>query len=240
MLSNRILKQTIAGGHEVPWPEPLGDQGYVFPKDYRMNAYPRTPEGNIWYDVPDDDYFSWLADYLPNNLPRFTPEQQKIADNLDHNRRLNGFWIGDRGGWYESEAASRLNYEFPCNFADTGDLTTAMLQEGRYTYDDYVDANKDIIGDDERLLTKEEVILEEFGWYLTLKEENRQFSMYWPDFRKMDGFNVVFMSISAHDEPPDAGWRIYLGMVLRRIKDKALRIKELEDFFHYWREMVAK
>ena len=237
MLSSRILKQTIAGGRKVLRPEPLTDPGYVFPKDYRMNAYPRTPEGRIWYDIPGDDYFSWLADYLPNNLPGFTPEQQKIADNLDNYSKLDGFWLGGRGGWYEGEAASRLNYELPCDFVDPGDLTTAMLQAGGYIYEDYVDAYQDIVDDDERLMTKEEFILDEFGWYLTLKKEGHQFSMYWPDFRKTDGFNVVFMSTSVYDEPPDAGWRIYLGMVLQRIKDKALQIKKLEDFYHYWCEM---
>jgi hypothetical protein len=86
-------------------------------------------------------------------------------------------------------------------------------------------------------MTKEEFILDEFGWYLTMKEEGHQFSMYWPAFRKTDGFNAVFMSTSVYDEPPDAGWRIYLGMVLLRLKDKALQIKKLEDFYHYWCEM---
>lgn len=240
MLSNRLLMRTIAGGHKVPWPEPLTDNGYVFPKDYRMNDFPRTPEGGNWYDIPDEGYFSWLADYLPNNLPKFTPEQQKIADNLDTYRRLNGFWIGDRGGWYDNVAASHPKYEFPDNFADVGDLTVVAVRDGGFTYDEYVDSYQDLIGDDERLMTQEEFLLDDFGWHLALEEEKRLFSQYWPDFRKMDGFNVVFMNFSVYDEPPDAGWRVYLGMVLRRIENKAYRIKELKDFYHYWREMVSK
>ena len=239
-MTGRKLMLTIAQGHEVPWPEPLTDGGFAFPKDYRMNDFPRTPDGDVWYDIPDDDYFSWLADYLPNNLPKFTPEQQYLWDNLDNYTRLSGFWIGDQGGWYENEALSHPNYDFPDDFADTGDLTLVTVPDGRFTYDEYAEPLKDVLADDERPMTIEEFILDEFGWHLTMEEEKRQFAHYWQNFTKMDGFNVVFMSITIHDEPPDAGWRVYLGMVLHRIQDKSLRIKELECFYHYWREMISK
>jgi len=240
MMPGRKLMLTIAQGHEVPWPEPLTDGGFAFPKDYRMNDFPRTPDGDIWYDIPDDAYFSWLADYLPNNLPEFTPEQQYLWDNLDNYTRLSGFWIGDQGGWYESEAAFLPNYDYPDNFSDIGDLSAVKVKDGGYTYDDYMDFNKDAVADGESIMTKEELILDEFGWYLTIIEAERQFSFYWPDFIKMNGGNIVFSTLTERHEPPDAGWRIYLGMVLNRIQDKTLRIKELECFYHYWREMISK
>jgi hypothetical protein len=205
-----------------------------------MNDFPRTPDGNIWYDIPDEDYFSWLADYLPENLPELTPEQQKLADSLDTYTRLSGFWIGDRGGWYESEGAFIPNYEFPENFVKSGDLSGVAVKDGGRTYEDYVDNNKDLIGDDERLMSKDELILDEFGWHLAQEEEKRQFACYWPEFTKMDGFNIVFSLSTFKDEPPDAGWRVYLGMVLQRIPDKSFRVKELEDFYFYWKDMVSK
>jgi hypothetical protein len=34
MMSGRKLMLTIAQGYEVPWPEPLMDGGFAFPKDY--------------------------------------------------------------------------------------------------------------------------------------------------------------------------------------------------------------
>jgi len=89
-------------------------------------------------------------------------------------------------------------------------------------------------------MTQEELILDEFGWHLAIEEDRLQFSNYWTEYTRLDALNIIFGRISVHHEPPDTGWRVYLGMVLRRIQDKSLRIKELEDFYHYWREMISK
>ena len=208
ILPGRKLMKIIGGGHEVPWPETLVAGNFVFPKDYRMNAFPRTPEGAMWYDIPDDEYLSWLADYLPDNLLELTPDQQQVYDNWDRYNLLSGFWIGDRGGWHENEAAVMPNYSFPSNFHTTGDLNTVAGIDGGYTYEDYAEGNQDILDPGERLMTPEEFILDQFGWHLVLEEEQRQFARYWPEFMKLDGFNIIFSTSTVHDEPPDAGRRM--------------------------------
>jgi hypothetical protein len=73
----RKLMLTIGCGHEIPWPETLSDKSFAWPKDYRMNDFPKTAAGEIRYDIPDAEYLSWLADYLPANLP---PLSQPFTD----------------------------------------------------------------------------------------------------------------------------------------------------------------
>ena len=238
MLPDRVLMRKISGGHALPWPEPLADQGFVFPKDYRLHAFPRTATGQPWYDIPDEDYFSWLADYLPASLPPLSASQQRLMRQLDSYKRFSGFWIGDRAGWYESEAAMRPFHNFPDGFDRTGDLTAVKAADGGYTYQEYVAWIEGVFDPGDRIMTPEEYILDDYGWSLVLMEEQRQFSAYWPDFLKFDGFNLVFYLSSHQNEPPDAGWRVYLGMALQRIPDKASRIKEIEDFYYAWHDMI--
>lgn len=128
----------IGGGHEVPWPETLVVGNFVFPKDYRMNAFPRTPEGAMWYDIPDDEYLSWLADYLPDNLPELTPDQQQVYDNWD---LISGFWIGDRGGWHELDryAKNRLLHFEDCATAIDHLFQDALEKKGISAYDQFWD-----------------------------------------------------------------------------------------------------
>lgn len=231
--------QSIGGGHEIPWPEPLSVGDFISHKDYRMNDFPRKSDGLPWCDIPDDQYLSWLADYLPDNLPKLTGEQQKIFQKIESCDHLSGFRIGDSAGWYEAEASFRPNYEFPVDFIRSGDIAAVKGVEAGYTYEEYVEANEDILDPGERLMTPEELILEEFGWHLVLEEEQNQFNLYWPDFVKLDSFNIVFSTNTLRHEPPDAGWRVYLGMALLKMKDKEARIKELENFYHYWHEMLS-
>ncbi len=228
----------MAGSLEIPWPEPITDRGFVFPKDYRMNAFPRTPFGLPWYDTPDSEYFSWLAEYLPANLPQFNAEQHRLSMQLEHYDRLSGFWIGDRAGWYESEAAERPIHEFPDDFACIGNIDGVQIIQGRYTYADYAKWERGFIGPGGRIMTPEEFILEDFGWSLVQEREQREFAAYWPDFVKFDGFNFALSLSSFQHEPPDAGWRVYLGMVLQRIQGKVSRIKEIENFYYAWHDHI--
>jgi hypothetical protein len=237
--ADRILMRVIGAGVEIPWPDPLCFKGFVLAKDYRMNGFPRMPDGQPWYEVPDEEYLAWLADYLPENLPPLTAEQKRLADHPEHDKLLDGFWIGEIAGWYESEGASRPNYEFPPDFLQTGDIHSAKLKEGGYTYEYYYDSWKDDLAPDE-LLTREELIRDEFGWHLAKEEEDKQFALLWPEFKKYDAYNIIFQTNTLRHEPPDAGWRVYLALVLRKIPEKTARIKELEQFYFYWRDMIAK
>lgn len=240
ILPGRKLMLTIGHGHEVPWPEPLTNGDCVWPKDYRMNDFPKNPAGEIRYDIPDDEYFAWLADYLPANLPPLTAAQQQIFDSRQEHKRLSGFWIGNTAGWHDSEAAWCCNYEFPADFRQSGDLSAVTGRENAYTYQDYAESNADILDPGERLMTPEELILDEFGWHLVLENENKQFARYWPEFRKLDGVDIVLGVNSIYSEPADAGWRVYLGLVLKQLTNKDDRIKELKAFYHEWQDMVSK
>lgn len=79
-----------------------------------MNAFPRSSDGRPWFDIPDDEYFAWLAVYLPDNLPELTSAQQELYNQKDSDGRLTGFWTGDLAGWHDVEAAGMLTHEFPC------------------------------------------------------------------------------------------------------------------------------
>lgn len=230
---------TVGGGHEVPWPETLSGDNFAWPKDYRMNDFPKTPEGEIWYDASDDEYFFWLADYLPANLPPLTEEQQKLFDSRDKHKYLNGFRIGSYAGWHDSESTCRPNYEYPVDFRLFGNMSAVSGLEHTYSYQDYTEAYVDILDPGERLMTSEEFILEGFGWQMVLEEEKKQFARYWPGFSKLDGVNIVLGISSVYNEPADAGWRVYLGMTLQLITNKNDRIKELKAFYREWQDMVC-
>ncbi|OGQ98411.1 MAG: hypothetical protein A2505_06245 [Deltaproteobacteria bacterium RIFOXYD12_FULL_55_16] len=236
--SGRVLMRTIGGGHEIPWPEPLTDNGFVLHKDYRMNGFSLTPGGKPWYEVQDKTYLAWLADYLPRHLPPLTTEQQRLADDHAQSGRLSGARIGGIAGWYASDGVVRPTTVFPPDFAEAGDIESARTGEGGYTYEEYVEYYQDVLEPDEPLLTREEWFLDEFGWLLAKEEDERRFALYWPDFIRLDEANIVFGRNTLRHEPPDAGWRIYLALVLRVIPDQAARIKELKDFYYHWHEMA--
>lgn len=117
------------------------------------------------------------------------------------------------------------------------DIESVRISDGGYTYEEYVDAYQDLLDPGESLLTREEWFLDEFGWLLAKEEDEKPFARYWPDFASLDEANIVFGNTLSH-EPLDAGWRIYLALVLRGIPDQTARIKELRDFYYHWHEMV--
>ena len=238
MLPDRVLMKRIAGDQAVPWPEPLTFHGAVLLKDYRMNGFPRAASGHPWYDIPDSDYFSWLADYLPANLPALSAEQQHLVMQLDHAGRLSGIWLGDHAGWFESEAAMRPFHTFPADFCRTGDCNAVNTADGGYTYQEYLEWTTEVLDPGERVMTPAEYILDDYGWHLVLTENRRQFAACWPDFVKLDGVSLILHVNSFRDEPPDAGWRVYLAVLLRGQTDKASRIKVLEDFYYAWHDMM--
>lgn len=140
-------------------------------------------------------------------------------------------------GWYVTDGVVRPSTEFPPDFAETMDIESVRISDGGYTYEEYVDAYQDLLDPGESLLTREEWFLDEFGWLLAKEEDEKPFARYWPDFASLDEANIVFGNTLSH-EPLDAGWRIYLALVLRGIPDQTARIKELRDFYYHWHEMV--
>jgi hypothetical protein len=207
-----------------------------------MNAFPETDDGQPWFDIPDEIYFDWFADYLPTHLPELSIDQKQFYDSFDEVDPLTGFLIGDRAGWYESQGTMMPNFAFPSDFCEKPDFDAVKLLDGGFSYENYVDEqiSADVLEPGERLMTCEEYILDDFAWYLILEEEKKQFSHYWPNFMKRDAFNIIFVMDTLHHEPPDAGWRVYLAMVLQNIDDKACRLKEIQDFYRYWHEIISK
>ncbi len=41
-------------------------------------CFPKTFRGQIWFDIPDEQYFFWLAYYLPEKFPKLSEEQKKL------------------------------------------------------------------------------------------------------------------------------------------------------------------
>lgn len=238
MLPERTLMKKIAGGYEIPWPEPLTDCGFVMAKDYRMNGFPKTAAGKPWYDIPDDDYVSWLADYLPANLPPLNVEQHRLSLHLDSYTRFSGFWIGDRAGWYESEAVIRPFHTFPENFDLTCNFAAVKTGAGGYAYKEYVEWAQEVLDQGERVMTPEEFILEDFGWNLVLSEGKQQFTGCWPGFVQLDGVSIILGLNSHRDEPFDAGWRVYPAMLLQKMADKSVRMKAIKDFYFAWHDQI--
>ncbi|WP_462326115.1 hypothetical protein [Desulfoplanes sp.] len=238
--AGRVKMGEVAGKYDIPWAEWMTISGFVFHKDYRMSDFPRTPEGKVWYDMPDDDYFSWLADYLPGNIPDLTPEQQKFRDDPKGDNYLSGFWIGDMGASYDREIARYPIFDFPEDFDETCDFSAVRESDAAMIdYDGYLEWAS--YGDPEDpVMTRNEFILESYGIQQMWIKNQKDFARYWPEFGKFDSLNVLFMVSGFSSEPPDAGWRTLLGMALENIPDKNKRIAELEQFYRIWHEDVTK
>jgi hypothetical protein len=240
MHPDQQLMRKIAGDRSVPWPDAVVWRDCLLVKDYRMNDFPRTADGRIHYDISDDEYFSWLADYLPKNLPPLNEHEWRLAASIKHGNGPSGFTLGDRGGWYESEAVMRPFFTFSESFAEKPDFSQVAVGGAGFSYENYLSSHQDITDEGDRLMTQEEYILEDFGWNLLRLHERAQYERYWPGFRKLDGTCIVFKICSPRDEPADAGWRVHLGLVLREIGQKSRRIEEIATFYQYWLEMVSK
>ncbi|MFA7165246.1 MAG: hypothetical protein WC124_05290 [Desulfoplanes sp.] len=239
--AGRVPMGLIAGKYEIPWPEWMTLFGFVLQKDYRMNAFPETSDGRPWYDIPDEEYFSWLAEYLPANIPELTPEQQKLRDDPEGYKVLNGLRIGDTGGLYEQEMMRYPMYEFPEDFGKTADFSVVRKVENAiFSYEEYHEMVVENDFPEEPLLSREEFLLEVYGCQRICEEEETQFASFWPEFSKLGAFDVVFKMNTLASEPPDAGWRTLLALALEKIPDRGARITELEAFYRFWQEMISK
>ena len=75
--------------------------------------------------------------------------------------------------WHDTESTCFPNYEYPSDFRKSGNIPAATKIENTYAYQDYAEATADILDPGERLMTREEFILEGFGWYLALEDEKK-------------------------------------------------------------------
>lgn len=235
-----IPRRTMAAGVEIPWPEMLTLLGVVLHKDYRMNAFPRTEDGTPRFNISDDEYLSWLADYLPENIPELTPEQQILAQSPDRENFLSALHIGDTAAWCEHEMADYPLFRFPDDFEKTADFSAVRGVPGAFTYEDYLECIQECPEPDQPVMSRNEHMLYSYSCQDLIEKEEREFARLWPQFAKFNSANLIFMTNTPAHEPPDAGWRIYLALKLVQIPDKSARIKELEEFYRYWHEEICK
>ena len=76
-------------------------------------------------------------------------------------------------------------------------------------------------------------------------EERRQFETYWPGFTKGNDMSPPFMRrdasiLNGNGEPPDAGWRVLLSAILKKVDDREGRIRALDCFFMGYVEYLYK
>ena len=170
-----------------------------------------------------------------------TPEQQKLRDDPEGYKVLNGLRIGDMGGLYEQEMMRYPMYAFPDDFEKTPDFfTVRKVENAIFSYEEYHEQVVENDFPEEPLLSREEFLLEVYGGQKICEEEEKQFASFWPEFSKLGAFDVVFKMNALASEPPDAGWRTLLALTLEKIPDRDARITELEAFYRFWQEMISK
>jgi hypothetical protein len=211
----------------VPYPAELVHDKFVLLKDYRLNDYPGKAAGCLDESV---DYFPWLADYLYECTVELTPEQRYFqAYDTEHN--FGAYMLGHVAGICQSSVCSY--YEFPDDFAKNPDITRAL---GKVD-DPYAEYLESWPGD-EPLMSKEEFVINEYGYHLTKLRDEALFALYWPDFVELEPMHWVLGIKEPKIEPADAAWRVHLSCILKNIPDKAARRKELESFYNeYWDTM---
>jgi hypothetical protein len=194
----------------------------VWIKDYRLNGYPRLPNGRP-AELDFEAYLAWLADYLhASGIPALPEEAPLIADLQriapDNAMRL----VGEHAGDDVAECDQRPYYRYPASFELDSDLT--LLQP--------VDPLGVILGDEQPHVDPQclrEFVAEDYAFARRYRREMDEFRKLWPEFRKR--WNYTQESGGVWAEPVDAGWRVLLAAILRLIPEKGCRIELLRAFF---------
>lgn len=192
-------------------------------KDYRLNGFPQLPNGApALYGY--DDYVTWLADYLFFSTIKHHPEEDAIIEQLQRLEPATALrLLGGHAGGDAAECEVRPHFRYPENFnVAEGDLFSLRT----------VNPDDEALGDeldvDESCLR--DFVREDFGYHLRYIQERKDFNKLWPRFIKRWSLED---SLEEHglDEPADAGWRVFLAAVLKKIPDKQQRIALLNIFF---------
>jgi hypothetical protein len=228
-----ILK-VLPNGWQVPYPEEaFYSDDLLLLKDYRLNACP----GNAGDEpLPYDDYLEWLQDYLYRCKIDLTDQQNWVPEKIAADPYFSCASIGWHGGFYESIISRYPCYDFPENFEETRDIDHL---KGIVCDDPYAEFLTGHAYDDpppDRL----EFILREYGGLLLRKKDEEQFQKYWPGFVSLEPLHWMFGMAEDQLEPADSAWRIYLSLVLKKIKSKKARIKELDRFFNEYADIIHK
>jgi len=233
MGSRNILK-VLNNGWEVPYPSEIIYKDMLILKDYRLNDFPRDSCGNLDKDI---SYEWWLQNYLYYCKIDITEEQRKIFDFLKDTNDLSCWFLGGIAGFYEICHMQHPVYEFPENFEDYPDIENLKGIVYDDPYQDFLDGLNE---DEEFIPSKIEFVLEDYGYFLLIREENNEFMEYWPGFEKIDALHIITGNVPKNIELVDSAWRIYLSFILKAIPDEVERIKQLGNFFAEYEDALHK
>jgi hypothetical protein len=233
MESCHILR-VLNNGWEVPYPSEVIYRDMLFLKDYRLNDFPRDSSGNFDNDI---SYEWWLQKYLYSCQINLTAEQRRIFDILKNTNCLNCLYLGWIAGFYENCHALHPVYEFPENFEDYPTLEGLKGIVDDDPYQDFLDGLNE---DEESIPSRLEYVLEDYGYFLLKREEEKRFMEYWPGFVKIEPLHWITGSVPKNVEPTDAAWRIYLSFILKSIPNETERIKQLDEFFAEYGDALHK
>jgi hypothetical protein len=231
MEPRRIIK-VLANGWEAPYPDEVHYGDMLLLKDYRLNG---MPDGPKWDCIEYDAYVEWLQDYLIRCKIDLTEEQCKIQNRIATDNYFTCGFLGGETGFCEGLHVLFPEYNFPEDFEETFDIDhlTGVARDDPY-------ANFLTLGEDEPKPTRLEFILQDYGRLLMMKSDAMQFQQYWPGFVQLEPLHWISGLTEGELEPTDSGWRVYLSIILKRIQDKDVRIKELNRFFDRYSDAIHK
>jgi hypothetical protein len=198
-------------------------------KDYRLNGFPRRPDGKpVEYGL--EDYLGWLADYLGAARLEPNPELAALCERLRHIDPMAAMRVlGGHAGLDAVECDERPFYRYPQEFSEESDL--ALLEPLR-------PEDTEMIGDQPEVdpAWRREFVVTDYAYHLRYGREMKAFRKLWPEFIKQ--WNYSGESKGSIPEPADAGWRIILAVILDPIADKGRRIELLRAFFDEYTDTV--
>lgn len=190
-------------------------------KDYRLNGYPRLPNGQ-YADYGLDDYLVWLADYLAGNTLKPHPEQDPLVQRLCRSDPAVAMrLLGAHAGFDTVDCEDKPYYCYPANFDPQGDLSNLVA---RHPDDEPLGA--EIYIDP---IVQADFVARDFAYQVRYRREMDEFLEFWPDFTKVWDFTDE--TNGAVTEPPDAGWRLLLAAILYPVPDQRLKSTLLKIFF---------
>lgn len=222
--------KTLASGHLVTLAEEFYDHNrMLFVKDYRLNGYPMNAKGELLVDLPWYQYAEWLEAYLYAAEIELRPDEEQLRRHY-LSKPPSGIMIGTHCGLFEGIRAmqSCYAYIFPDDFEKYPQFNGLETVNSDDPYKMYLEYMEDV-GDGEEPLTREQYVLQEYGWQLINQMEQEEFDVYWPQFSKISGLTIMGIG-GPYTEPADAGWRVQLSLALKTIPAKTERVQLIDKF----------
>jgi hypothetical protein len=208
-------------------------------KDYRLSGFPKEKMAGRSH-LPYKEYLEWLTDFLYQAKLEICDKQKTMYESVAQFDPAGAMRIiGTDAGLHDNLSLRRPFYNFPEGFDVHSDKDKAELEDPEFYPYEYLSE------EEKEEWSLEEFILEDFEWHLILLEERREFEKYWPEFTKNNDLLPPFMMrdeyiLDGKGEPPDAGWRVLLSAILKKLEDREERIHALDSFFTGYIEYLYK